>query len=214
MSILFQNTRVLTAQVDDFLDALSEGALLFRHAVEDYVAGDEERFRLRVEQVGELENRCDDLRRTIERRLYSHSLIPESRGDVLGLLETLDDVINTAKATLISIDIERPELSVSAADAWRGLAETAAQTSEAVVLAARAFFRDPHSVTDHLHKVYFYEKEGDRINEELRREIFASDLDLAHKMHLRDLAQFIDEVSDAAEDVADRLTLYAIKRTV
>jgi len=214
MSILFQNTRVLTAQVDDFLDAMSEGALLFRHAVDDYVTGDLERFRVRVEQVGDLENRCDDLRRTIERRLYSHSLIPESRGDVLGLLETLDDVINTAKATLISIEIERPELPPSAADAWRRLAETAASTAEAVVLAARAFFRDPHTVSDHLHKVYFYEKEGDRINEDLRRAVFASDMDLARKTHLRDLAQRIDEVSDAAEDVADRLTIYAIKRTV
>lgn len=214
MSILFQNTRILTAQVDDFLDALSESALLFRHAVEDYAEGDLERFCERVEQVGDLENRCDDLRRTIERRLYSHSLIPESRGDVLGLLETLDDVINTAKATLISIEIERPQLTVAAGDAWRRLAETAAHTAEAVVLAARSFFRDPHSVNDHLHKVYFYEKEGDRINEELRREIFGSDLDLARKIHLRDLAQRIDEVSDAAEEVADRLTIYAIKRTV
>jgi len=214
MSILFQSTRILTAQVDDFLDALSESALLFRHAVEDYVDGDLDRFRERVEQVGELENRCDDLRRTIERRLYSHSLIPESRGDVLGLLENLDDVINTAKATLISIEIERPQLTVASDDAWRRLAETGANTAEAVVLAARSFFRDPHSVSDHLHKVYFYEKEGDRINEELRREIFGSDLDLARKIHLRDLAQRIDEVSDAAEEVADRLTIYAIKRTV
>lgn len=214
MSILFQNTRILTAQVDDFLDALSEGALIFRHAVEDYVDGDIDRFSERVAQVGDLENRCDDLRRTIERRLYSHSLIPESRGDVLGLLETLDDVINTAKATLISIEIERPRIPGSTSESWRKLAETAAHTAEAVVLAARSFFRDPHAVNDHLHKVYFYEKEGDRINEELRRRIFGSDLELSRQVHLRYFAQSIDQVSDAAEDVADRLTIYAIKRTV
>lgn len=214
MTILFKNTQTLTAQIDDFLDAVSEGILAFRQAVVDYVRGDDESFLRHVESVNELENRCDDLRRTIERHLYSHSLIPESRGDVLGLLEHTDDVINTAKATLLRIDIERPDLLPDMEREWELLAETAAHTSEAVVLAARAFFRDARTVTDHLHKAYYHEKEGDQAAEALKRRIFATDIDLARKIHLRDTVRGIDNVSDAAEDVADRLTIYAIKRTV
>ncbi len=214
MTILFKNTQTLTAQIDDFLDAVSEGILAFRQAVVDYVRGDDESFLRHVESVNELENRCDDLRRTIERHLYSHSLIPESRGDVLGLLEHTDDVINTAKATLLRIDIERPELLPDMEREWELLAETAANTSEAVILAARSFFRDARTVTDHLHKAYYHEKEGDRAAEALKRRIFASDIDLARKIHIRDTVRDIDNVSDAAEDVADRLTIYAIKRTV
>lgn len=214
MPVLFHQTKILIAQMDDYLDALSEGVIVFRQAIGDYVRGKDELFQERVTAVGVLENNCDDLRRSIERHLYSQSLIPESRGDVLGLLENLDDIINTGKATLLSVDVERPEILPGTEGDWEDLAATAAHTAEAVVLAARAFFRDPHSVSDHLHKVYFHEKEGDRVAESLKRKIFASDIDLARKAHLRDCACGIDNVSDAAEDVADRLSIYAIKRTV
>ena len=59
-----------------------------------------------------------------------------------------------------------------------------------------------------------YEKEADKISTQLKRDIFGSDLDLAHKAHLRNFVEQIDNVADWAEDVADRLAIYAIKRTV
>ena len=214
MSILFKQTKELTAQIDDFLDAVSEGAMVFRKGVTDYLSGDFERFERRYCAIETLENRADDLRRAIEGHLYRHSLIPESRGDVLGLLETMDDVINTAKSTLSLFLVERPEMIPELDSEWRDLAATANQTAEAVVLAARAFFRDPRGVNDHLHKVYFHEKEGDKTAMNLKRKIFDADVDLARKIHLNYFAQNIDLVSDAAEDVADRLSIYAIKRTV
>ncbi|MAF27042.1 MAG: DUF47 family protein [Gemmatimonadota bacterium] len=214
MSILFKQTRELAAQMDDFLDAVSEGALVFQQGVADYLSGDMERFETRYQAIGVLENRADDLRRSIEGHLYRHSLIPESRGDVLGLLETMDDILNIAKNTLSLFLVERPEMIPGLTREWTDLAEAAKHTAEAVVLAARKFFRDPHGVNDHLHKAYFHEKEGDRLAMDLKRKIFVADVDLAHKIHLRYFALNIDQVSDAAEDVADRLSIYAIKRTV
>ncbi len=100
MPSLFKETKELASQIDDFLDAISEGALVFQQGVMDYLSGDMEAFERRFHAIDTLENRADDLRRTVEGHLYRQSLIPESRGDVLGLLETMDDVINTAKHTL------------------------------------------------------------------------------------------------------------------
>jgi len=214
MSTLFKQTKELTVQIDAFLDAVSDGALVFRKGVADYLSGDQERFRQRYDTIDALERRADDLRRSVESHLYRHSLIPESRGDVLRLLETMDDVIDTAKNTLSLFLVERPEMIPELTKEWIDLAEAAAQTAEAVVLAARAFFRDPRSVNDHLHKVYFHEKQGDTIAMDLKRKIFDTDVDLARKIHLRYFTLNIDRVSDAAEDVADRISIYAIKRTV
>ena len=154
------------------------------------------------------------MRRAVESQLYRYSLIPESRGDVLRLLETMDDVIDTAKNTLSLFLVERPEMIPELTKEWHDLTEAAARTAEAVVLAARAFFRDPRSVNDHLHKVHFHEKEGDNIAMDLKRKIFEADVDLSRKIHLRYFALNIDRVADAAEDVADRLSIYAIKRIV
>jgi uncharacterized protein Yka (UPF0111/DUF47 family) len=37
-------------------------------------------------------------------------------------------------------------------------------------------------------------------------------MELALKLHLREFVDRIDSIADHAEDVADRLTIYAIKR--
>lgn len=214
MPKLFKTTRDLESQLDAFIDAVSEGAIVFQRGVGAYLENRTEQFESLVGEIDDLENRADDLRHEIKTRLYSHSLIPESRGDVLALLETLDDVINTAKQTLNLFLVEQPDLLPGMDADWRELTATAASTAEAVVRAARAFFRDPRTVNDHIHKVYFFEKEGDRQAMALKRKIFAADIDLARKMHLRDFALHVDMLSDAAEDVADRLSIYAIKRTV
>jgi predicted phosphate transport protein (TIGR00153 family) len=178
------------------------------------MSGDMERFAQSFATIEGLENRADDLRHAIESQLYRYSLIPESRGDVLDLLETMDDVINTAKNTMSLFTVEHPRMVPELEKDWIELSQAASRTAEAVVLAARAFFRDPRSVNDHLHKVYFYEKESDALAMELKRKVFDTDLELARKIHMRYFALNVDRVSDAAEDVADRLSIYAIKRVI
>lgn len=214
MPFLFNQTRALVVQIDDFLDVVSEAVLIFQRGATEYIRGRIEEFEAHYEAVDAAERSADELKRGIERQLYRHSLIPESRGDVLGMLETMDDVTNHAKHTLGMFLVERPELLPGMESDWLALIDAAHDTAEAVILAARAFFRDPRTVNDHLHKVYFHEKEGDRLAMALKRKIFASDADLARKTHLRYFAMNVDRVADTAQAVADRLSISAIKRTV
>jgi uncharacterized protein Yka (UPF0111/DUF47 family) len=85
---------------------------------------------------------------------------------------------------------------------------------ESVVLAARSFFRDIEAVRDHNSKVIFYETQADKISTKLKRAIFASELDLAHKTQLRYFVERIDELANEAEDIADCLAIYTIKRKI
>jgi len=84
---------------------------------------------------------------------------------------------------------------------------------ETLVLASRAFFRNIDAVSHHNHKVMFYEKEADKVSTKLKKAIFSSELDLSRKSQLRNFVEHIDNVPDWAEDVADRLAIYSIKRT-
>ena len=85
---------------------------------------------------------------------------------------------------------------------------------EALVLASHAFFHNIDEVGDHNHKVMFFEKEADKVSTKLKKAIFGSDLGLSHKRHLRYFVDHIDNVANWAEDVADRLAIYSIKRIV
>lgn len=213
MDTFFKRTKQLEDRVDDFLDAISEGAIVFQAGVKDYIHGQKTQFEERINQIKLLESKADNLRRFIENELYTHSLIPEHRGDVLGLLESMDEVIDTAKKTLIQFSIEHPEIYEEFHADFLELTEMAVMAVESIVKSTRAFFKDIKAVKNDLHKVSHFEKEADRVEERLKRKIFQQDnMRLSHQMHLRYFAQHVSELADAAENVADRLMIYTIKR--
>ncbi len=211
---LFKSSRVLESQIDEFLDTIAEGGLVFLAGVKAYLGGDKSEFESIILKIDKLENKADKLSKDVESHLYRHSLIPEHRGDVLGLLENLDNIIDTTKRSLYQFSVEQPDIPVAHNNDFLKLTEASAASAEAIVICARAFFRDSDSVKDNLYKVHHFEKEADTISDSLKREIFASDLDLAHKIHLRYFALNVEIVSDKAQEVADRLAIYTIKRNI
>ena len=171
-------------------------------------------FQGRLDRVNELESEADILRRDIEKQLYSNTLIPDSRGDVLGLIETVDQLMSEFEGSLWAFSIETPDIPEDYVNGYRKLTNMVIRAVDELALGARAFFRSPHDVPAYNHKVVLYEKEADVISTNLKRAIFDSDLDLAQKIHLREFVEQIDNIADVAEDVADRLSIYAIKRIV
>jgi predicted phosphate transport protein (TIGR00153 family) len=211
---LFRRTRGLEFKIDEYLSKLSESAILFKLAVKAYLReGCSEDFEAKLKEIVALESSADGLRRRIKTELYTHTLIPESRGDVLGLIETLDDLLNYFEGALLAFHAERPEIPDAFRSGFKQLTNMVVSAVDALVLASRAFFHTPLAVTDYNHKVLLFEKEADKVSGKLKREIFESDLELSHKMQLRDFVEHIDKVANWAEDVADRLEVYAIKRT-
>ena len=94
-SALFRGTRQLESQIDEFLDRISEAGIIFQGAIKLYMdCGSCREFEASAEQVSKLEDRGDELRRTIETQLYEQTLIPDLRADVLSLLENLDWLLN------------------------------------------------------------------------------------------------------------------------
>ena len=212
---LFKRTKQLELKVDEILDVVSQSAMVFEQAIETYLKeGVSERFDQRVEQIVALENRGDELELQVELEMYHETLIPDARGDVLTLLEALDGIINSFKGVLFYFSTETPDIPEDLRPQYHELAKLSCAAVEALVLAARAFFRDVKTVNDHLHKVHYYEKDGDILVTKLRREIFQTDLPLANKIHLRFFAERIVWISDMAEAVADKVTVYAIKRNI
>jgi len=213
--MIFKKTKTLELQMDTFLDKISEAGIVFRRGIKNYMKEAGEDFDRHLVQIKTLEHDADVLRKDIETKLYTQTLVPESRGDILALMETSDDVIDRAKDTLVELSIEKPYVPDAHKEGFIELARTTAKSAEEMVLAMRAFMRDPMHVRNYLHKVYHWETESDRIAEDLKRAIFANpELQLAQKIHLRYFALHVDMLADKAEDVADRLAIYTIKRSI
>jgi len=212
MAILLKTTKVIEAQIDQFLDIVSDCALLFHMGVEDYLKERSQQFEDRLQRIRENEHKADDLRVHIERYLYEHTLIPENRGDVLAILENTDEVIDNIKDSMLQFSIEAPVLPDEVHDLVLQTAKASAEAVDHLAMAVRSFFRDLSAVNNYIHKVYFFEREADQLGEKLRRKIFSLEIDLAHKSQLRWFAIHLEKVSDYAQAVCDRLAIYTIKR--
>lgn len=210
---LFGRTRLLESEIDEFLDVLGDANLTFKQALSLYLQdGKSERFTEKLHQVGDLETRGDELRRKILTDMYAETLMPDARGDILKLLESLDQIVNKFEEVLWYFETEFPDIPEGFRAGYQELAGLSHAGVEALILASRAFFRDAPAIKDHMHKVLYYESEADEVVTRLKGEIFASDLPLPNKMHLRFFAERIVWIADLAEDIADELSIYAIKR--
>ena len=212
---LFGKTRAVEIAIDEFLDAVSEAGILFGLTVEEYVEnGLNEECMRQQQRVRELEHNCDDLRRGIETVLLTQMLIPESRGDVLRLIDLLDGLMDRIKRELLSMTIEAPHLPESLHADLRRLVKSICACIDATVMASRAFFVDPRAVRDHVHKIGIFESEADSAAIRMKQKIFGSERDLAEKMMLRDFINSLDRLADQAEDVGDQLSIFSLRRSL
>jgi predicted phosphate transport protein (TIGR00153 family) len=204
------------ALIDRFLNLVDQSVLLFKEGVKNYLYNNTENFKHNLQSLANLEVESDNIRREIEHTLYAQSLMPQLRGDIMKLLEELDNIIDLSKKNLFQFDVEMPLIPSSLINDLIKLTQVSVSAAESVIPAAKSYFNDPASVSDRIHRVYFYEKETDVLADFIRRKIFREmpELKLAEKFHLRYFTLHIENISDNAEKVADLLTIMAIKRIV
>lgn len=212
----FNTTKKLILEIDEFFDAIDNGSLVFKEGVSNYLKGDMDKFAENLKAIDEFEAKADSIRRKVENDLYAHSLLPQYRGDVLRLMEKCDDMLDIMKEDLYQFDVEIPLIPKKIHADILKLTKISVSAIDTLIPAARAFFKDPISVKDKIHRVYFFEKEADKLANNIKRKVFHEipTLKLSEKIHLRYFTLHIENVSDAAEVVADILSILAIKRIV
>jgi predicted phosphate transport protein (TIGR00153 family) len=212
----FNTTKKLILEIDEFFDAIDNGSLVFKEGVRNYLKGDADMFAENLNAIDRFEAKADSLRRKVENDLYAHSLLPQYRGDVLRLMEKCDDMMDIMKENLYQFDVEIPVIPKKLHEDILKLTKISVSAVDTLIPAARAFFKDPLTVKDKIHRVYFFEKEADKLANNIKRKVFHEfpNLKLSEKIHLRYFTLHIENVSDAAEFVADILSILAIKRIV
>jgi predicted phosphate transport protein (TIGR00153 family) len=214
MSLFTRPSKELTVRIDEFFDTIEIGILIFKEGVRAYANGDHKIFQDHLNKIDELEGKADKLQRSIENDMIIHSILPQQRSEFVKLLWQLDEIIDTAKASLNEFYIEMPRIPPALVHDFISLAEVSGNAAEELMPAARAFFREPHLVREKLIKVYFFERECDKAAFELKKRVFheMNDLSLAEKAHIRYITHHIENISDTAQDAADLLASMAIRQ--
>ncbi|MCM8821006.1 MAG: DUF47 family protein, partial [Candidatus Omnitrophica bacterium] len=171
-------------------------------------------FKEMIETTHLSESMADDIRREIELEMYEKSLIPESRGDILGLLESTDEVMNKAQSVLYQIETENIEIPGELQEDFLRLIHNNISAFEVAIDGFRTLFHNLREVREKVQEVDKRESSSDRMERELIRKIFAGSYETGEKILLKDLVIEIGNISDMSEEVTDRLNIVAAKRMV
>ncbi|PKP30569.1 MAG: hypothetical protein CVT99_12950 [Bacteroidetes bacterium HGW-Bacteroidetes-16] len=213
MSIIFKHARQLVVEIDEFINTAEQGVLVFKEGVLNYLNNEKESFADKISDIDRLEATADRLQHKIDDEAYQHSLLPQSISDVVSMLDRVDELIDIAKDNLYLFELELPFFPENIRKEYIRLTTTSVEAALCVIPAVRTYFREPIQVRDMLSKVYFYENETDKISRSIKRKLFheMQELDLAQKIHLRYFALHIESISDKAQELADTLSIMALK---
>lgn len=210
--MFYKKTKEIEEKIDEFLDIIQKSSLDFKKGWFSYLNCDLKECEIYTDSIDTSEEKADKLRRDIENQIYSETLIPHSRGDVLAILENSDDVLNLLSKSTIHLLVEKPIIPKKYRKKITELVDACSDAVDSMVMAIRSYFRNVASIRDNINKVKSFEKDTDRIGLEIKKDVFKDKLELARKIQIKYFVEKLEQIADLSEDVTDRITIYSLKR--
>lgn len=213
--LFFRKQAHIEQGFEEFLGCIQRCVEIFCTGVLDYLEhGPGESFEKSTQLVQRAESKADTLRKEIERVLYKNELLPDSRGDLLNLLEWLDKVANRLESVIRNMYLRKVEVPPELKGNIKSMLVPMQTCVETLLTAVRLLFSEPSKSKPATDDVDRLETECDRLQHTTIKHIYEMQLDLAHKMQLERLVYDVSSVADRCEDAAMAVEIMAIKRSL
>jgi predicted phosphate transport protein (TIGR00153 family) len=208
LSFLFKKERQLEELIYSYLENLGMIQEHFVKAINICLKeGVSDDFCFLMEQAHKFESRADDIRDEVNELMYSRALIPESREDVMALLERVDEIPRSFEQILNMIRTQKvtfPEFLILDV---QELIRVSIESCN-LMIKKKVGVRTIHSTIDQ------NESYCDHIERRMIDKLFDSELDPFLKMQLKEMVIVLGEISDQADRVSKRVNIMAMKRRV
>lgn len=212
----WKQKHLVTQMVEEYLQHAERCLLHFREAFEMFFQnGFSREFSELSEKTDLEESACDDLRRRIDEQMYEKALIPESREDILHLLDKMDKIPNRAERILHDMLDMRIHIPSTLREGMLHLVHLNQECFTTLLEAVRGIFVASETVIEKIGMIGHQEEKSDRLERELIRAVFSDhEIPPDRRILLTDLIRHISHISDLSEDVADILKIMTVKRMV
>jgi len=215
MKFLFRKQRQVQILIERYLDHLRNVQQSFSQAInsclDDNARND---FYVLADETHHFESKADDVREEIKTLMYSKVLLPESRGDIMGLLESIDQVPRFFEIILNIIRTQKlaiPDLIVSDV---RELVSVSMEACDLMIMQVEDLLQRGRRIPELLDVIDEKESQCDVIERQIIITLFDSDIDPFLKIQLKELVVFLGEISDQADRVSKRINIISLKRRV
>lgn len=215
--LIFKKEKRVRKLVLSHLNEVQECLMESRNALEEYIAGDLELVRQRVNSVIEIETRADALECEIRDMLLDGAFLPQIRSDVYRLVEAVDAIAGKAESVARFMIDQLPEVPEEFEGELLEIFNKSLNCFQELRKALRDYFKpkgDIENLHVHVARVCAIETEVDVAESGLTRRIFVSELSLAERIHLKQLVERIGNIADLSEDASDELEFAAMKSVI
>lgn len=216
MKIFKDRNRELELEIDLYLNTLFKGSNTFLEGVKAYLKGDMKEFELRTKLVVEQEKEADDYLVNIKYVLFRYNLVPNLSADILDLMDSMDDINDISKEALLDLKVINPTIKPALTDDFVSIAYKSKKAVETLIKAVRIYLTEFTTVEDYITKTHLYESEVDTLQHNLKLKIFSKDeeISLGEKLLLNKFADKLGDLSDLAETIARKLSVFRFKRSI
>ncbi len=180
--------------------------------IDDYTC-DNKNFKEDAYRVHICEHEADEIRRKTLVKLYEGAFLPFYREDYIVLLAIGDEIANKAEAVASYLVLTRPCIPDFLEPGLKEMVSATIETFKPLEQMLIQFQEDYAKVPQLASAVEADEQKVDKLQWDLIKATFKSDLSLAEKLHLKAFIDQIAFISDQIEDVADRFEIMLAKQS-
>jgi predicted phosphate transport protein (TIGR00153 family) len=215
LKIFFKKQRQIESLLYDYLDNLKMTERHFNEALDTLLEkGSCDHFNTLIEQTHKFESRADDIREEIKALMYGKALIPESRGDIMGLLESIDGIPRIFELLLHMIKIQKLVIPDFIVSDIKELIGVSLESCDFLFKEVVALFKKNEVLRDLVTRIDQNESRCDDIERRIVSKVFDSDIDPFQKLQLKEMITHMGEISDQADRVSKRVNIISMKRLV
>jgi predicted phosphate transport protein (TIGR00153 family) len=215
LNFFFKKELQLEKLIYDYLENLGKIQNHFVKAIKTCLKdGNCDDFHFLIDQTHKYESRADDLRDEINELMYSRALIPESREDIMALIERVDEIPRSFEQILNMIrtqTIAFPEFLILDI---QELIRVSMESCDLMVKQIEVMIKKKEGVRTLMSTIDQNESHCDHIERRIIVKLFESDLDPFLKLQLKELVIMLGEISDQADRVSKRVNIMTMKRRV
>jgi len=212
---LFKKQQQVESLIYSYLDHLKTTRKRFSEAFETCLdSGMCDHFNFLIEQTHKFESKADDIREEIKTLMYEKALIPESRGDIMGLLESIDEIPRIFEHLLYLIKTQKLVLPELIIPETRDLVRLSLENCDLMFKQVELLFKRIEGIRALVAEIDLNESHCDHVERLIITKLFDSDIEPFLKLQLKELIEKIGDIADQADRVSKRVNIISMKRSV
>lgn len=212
--LIFKKEKEVIALLKKHIDKVKECLNTSGTTMLAYLDGDMALAKQLARTTDKLESEADLLRYQIRQMMHQGAYLPILREDIYKLVESVDDIANASEKCTDFFLNQRPDIPGELVLDFKTIINTSLSIFLPLQKALRCYVEGECSIKSSRaisREVGLIESQVDKLDWDLTKKIFSSQMDHCRKMHLKQCLETIALISDSSEDTAEQLEVVALK---